>query len=116
MITGVHALFYATDAEQVRAFLRDVLGLRFVETGSPGEPWPIFALPPAELGVHPHDDVHHELYLMCDDITSTMADLRAKGAAFEGGVEDRGWGLVAVMRVPGGGSLGLYEPRHATAT
>ena len=115
MITGVHAILYATAAARVRAFLGDVLGFRSVETGTPDEPWPIYALPPAELGVHPHDDTHHELYLMCDDITSTVAELRAKGVEFEGGVEDQGWGLMAVMRIPGGGNLGLYEPRHETA-
>ena len=84
MITGVHAILYATDAARTRAFLRDVLRLRFVETGTPDDPWPIYALPPAELGVHPHDDVHHELYLLCDDIAATVRDVRGRGVEFEG--------------------------------
>lgn len=115
MITGAHAIIYAIDANRTRAFLRDVLGFRWVETGTPEESWPIFALPPTELGVHPHDHVEHELYLMCDDIGATVAELRAKGVEFEGDVQDAGWGLLATIRVPGGGNLGLYEPRHELA-
>jgi catechol 2,3-dioxygenase-like lactoylglutathione lyase family enzyme len=113
MITGVHALIYTKDADGVRAFFRDVLGLSSVNAG---EDWLIFALPPAELGVHPSDDKEqHELYLMCDDVKATMAELKTKGVEFTRKVTDEGWGLVTSIRLPGGGALGLYQPKHPTA-
>jgi catechol 2,3-dioxygenase-like lactoylglutathione lyase family enzyme len=117
VITAVHAIVYAPDAPSTRAFFRDVLGLRWVEGGDPGESWPIYALPPAEVGIHPADRASHELFLMCDDIEMTVAELQAKGAEFEddGAVSDAGWGRLATIRLPGGGTLGLYEPRHALA-
>jgi catechol 2,3-dioxygenase-like lactoylglutathione lyase family enzyme len=115
VITAVHAIIYATDPDATRTFLRETLGLPWVEGGGPGESWPIFALPPAEVGVHPHDHPEHELYLMCDDIQATVAELREKGVEFEGEVADRGWGLLATIRLPGAGKIGLYEPRHAVA-
>ena len=113
MITGVHALIYTTDAAADRAFFRDVLGLEHVDAH---DGWLIFALPPAELGVHPTDgEPQHELYLMCDDITATMAELRAKGVEFTGLPTDAGFGQLAGIRLPGGGTLGIYQPRHPTA-
>jgi catechol 2,3-dioxygenase-like lactoylglutathione lyase family enzyme len=113
MITGTHAMMFTSDAAGLRAFLRDVLGLRSVDAG---HGWLIFALPPAELGVHPSDgDTHQELYLMCDDVDATVAGLRAKGVEFTREISDEGWGRVTAMRVPGGGELALYEPRHPTA-
>ena len=117
MITAVHAIVYAPDADATRAFFRDNLGLRWVEGGDPGESWPIFALPPAELAIHPAERASHELFLMCDDIETTVSELRAKGVAFEseGDVREQGWGRLATILVPGGGRLGLYEPRHAVA-
>ena len=117
MITSVHAIIYAPDAAATRAFLRDTLGLPWVEGGDPGESWPIFALPPAELGVHPGDRPSHELFLLCDDIEATVEELRRKGVAFEGDgeISDQSWGRLATILVPGGGNLGLYEPRHALA-
>src|SRR5438309_1989396 len=88
MITGVHALIYSPDADADRAFIRDVLGLDYVDTGGG---WLIFALPPAEVGIHPTDgQPHHELYLMCDDVDRTIDELRAKGAEFEGGIQEVG--------------------------
>ena len=112
MITGVHAVMFTSEAEGLRAFLRDVLGLDSVDAGGG---WLIFALPPAELAAHPSDgDASTELYLMCDDIEATVAELEAKGVEFARPVSDEGWGLVTAMRVPGGGELGLYEPRHPT--
>lgn len=109
MITGVHATFFTRFPEQTRAFFRDALGLDAVDAGGG---WLIFALPPAELGVHPDDGPdRHELYLMCDDIAATSAELRAKGVEV-GEPDDQGFGLMATLRVPGGGELGLYEPRH----
>jgi len=115
VITGLHTIVYAEDAEQARAFLRDVLELPFVDAH---DGWLIFAAPPTEIAVHPTDpasDGRHELYLMCDDLDATMAELEAKGVEFTAPVRDQGWGLVTAMQVPGGGELGLYQPLHATA-
>jgi catechol 2,3-dioxygenase-like lactoylglutathione lyase family enzyme len=112
MIDGVHVLLYSHEADKVRAFFRDVLGRRAVDAG---DGWLVFALPPAELAVHPTDgDAHHELYLMCDDIQGTTSELTAKGVRCSP-VEDQGWGLVTTLTLPGGDELGLYEPRHDTA-
>jgi catechol 2,3-dioxygenase-like lactoylglutathione lyase family enzyme len=112
VITGAHAVMFTSDADGLRAFLRDVLGFESVDAGGG---WLIFALPPAELAAHPSDgDTSIELYLMCDDIEATVAELQAKGVEFTRPVSDEGWGLVTAMRVPGGGQLGLYEPRHPT--
>jgi catechol 2,3-dioxygenase-like lactoylglutathione lyase family enzyme len=106
----MHAIVFSPEAEQVRAFFRDVLGLPSVDAGGG---WPIFALPPAELAVHPADgNTRHELYLMCDDIHATLAELRAKGVDVAQHVADQGWGLVAAIRLPDGSELPVYEPRH----
>jgi catechol 2,3-dioxygenase-like lactoylglutathione lyase family enzyme len=119
MITSTHAIIYAEDTEQVRAFLRDVLQLPYVDAH---DGWLIFKLPPAELGIHPAGDPessapsgHHELYLMCDDVGATVADLTAKGVNFTVPIEDRGFGLVMRFQVPGAGEIGLYQPKHPTA-
>jgi catechol 2,3-dioxygenase-like lactoylglutathione lyase family enzyme len=113
VITSVHTIVYASDAGRARAFFRDVLGLPNVDAH---EGWLIFKLPPAELAVHPATgDGRHELYLMCEDIAATMADLEAKGVEFTSPVTERSFGLVTSIAVPGGGELGLYEPRHRTA-
>ena len=112
MITGVHAILFAEDAEAVRTFLRDTLELKSVDAGGG---WLIFALPPAELAAHPADAHGVELYLMCDDLEATMTELTAKGVEFTRPVSDEGWGRLTALRVPGGGELGLYEPRHPTA-
>jgi predicted enzyme related to lactoylglutathione lyase len=110
MLTGAHALLFAEDAEAASAFLADTLGLRSVDAGGG---WLIFALPPAEVAVHPADGPpRHELYLMCDDIEATVAELEAKGAEIAAPVTDQGWGRLTALKVPGGGELGLYEPRH----
>lgn len=110
MITGVHALLYTTDADADRAFFRDVLELSSVDAGGG---WLIFALPPAELAAHPaEEDGRQELYLMCDDVNATVAELSARGAEITEPVTDEGFGLVTAIRLPGGGELGLYEPRH----
>jgi predicted enzyme related to lactoylglutathione lyase len=108
VITGVHAIVFSPAAEEVRAFFRDVLEWESVDAGGG---WLIFALPPAELAAHPGEP-RHELYLMCDDINATIAALEAKGVSTTGPVEDAGWGLLTAIALPGGGSLGLYEPRH----
>ena len=112
MITGVHAIMYSKRAEKMRVFFRDVLEFRHVDAG---EGWLIFALPPAELAFHPtRARGFHELYLMCDDIKATVRRLRGRGVKFAGRIKDQGWGLLVSLRLPDGGSLGLYEPRHAT--
>lgn len=112
MITGAHAVMFSRDAEGLRVFLRDVLCLEGVDAGGG---WLIFALPPAELAAHPAQDEgagEHRLYLMCDDIVSTVAELQDRGVQFTRPVSDEGFGLMTAMRVPGGDELGLYEPRH----
>ena len=110
MITGVHAVVFTRDAERLRAFFRDVLGLSSVDAGGG---WLIFALPPAELAAHPADEGgRHELYLMCDDVDATVEQLKTKGVEFTRPISDEGFGLMTEMRLPGGGELGLYEPRH----
>ena len=110
MINGVHAVVFSQEADKVRAFFADVLGLAAVDAGGG---WLIFALPPAELAVHPADgDGQHELYLMCDDIHATLAELRGKGVEVARDVSDQRWGLMAAIRLPDGRELGIYEPRH----
>jgi predicted enzyme related to lactoylglutathione lyase len=113
MINGVHALIYAEDAEKVRAFFRDVLGFASVDAG---QGWLIFALPPAELGIHPAEgESRYQLYLMCDDVEATVEELKGKGVQIAQPIRDEGWGLVTAIEMPGGGQLGLYQPRHPTA-
>jgi predicted enzyme related to lactoylglutathione lyase len=113
MITGVHALVYSKAADDARSFFKDVLGLESVDAG---RGWLIFAAPPMELAVHPtEEEPHHELYLMCDDVAATVEELKGKGVEFARGISDQGWGLVTSIRMPGGGELGLYQPKHPTA-
>ena len=113
MLTGAHVVLHSPDADTTRAFLRDVLGLRSVDAGGG---WLVFALPPAELAVHPHDGPsRHELYLMCDDIASTVAQLQAAGAEVTGSISRQRWGILASLRIPGGVEVGLYQPLHPTA-
>jgi len=111
VISGAHVILFSEDAEADRAFIRDVLGFRSVDAG---EGWLIFALPPAELAVHPADKAHHELYLMCRDLDATVAALREKGASVSDDVTEREWGRMVALTLPGGSSLYLYEPRHAS--
>jgi hypothetical protein len=106
----MHAIVFSPEAEKVRSFFADVLGLSSADAGGG---WLIFALPPAELAVHPADgESRHELSLMCDDIQATLAELRSKGAEVAREVSDRGWGLLAAIRLPDGSELPIYEPRH----
>ena len=110
MITGMHAIVFSPEAEKVRAFFADVLGMPSADAGGG---WLIFAMPPAELAVHPADgESHNELYLMCDNLQATLAELKGKGAEVARDVSDQGWGLLAAIRLPDGSELGIYEPRH----
>ncbi len=112
-ITGAHVILYSPEADALRAMLDTILASHHVDAGGG---WRIFALPPAEIAVHPSDQPVHELSLMCDDIQATMAELRQKGVEFKGeGPEEQRWGLVATMVLPGGVEMLLYEPRHPTA-
>lgn len=110
MINGAHVVIYSTDPEADRLFFRDVLGLAHVDVG---EGWLIFALPPSEVAVHGAETGdRHELYLMCNDIETAIQGLMAHEIACDP-VEDAGWGLLTRLRLPGGGKLGIYQPRHA---
>lgn len=103
-------IMYSSDPEADRAFVRDTLGFHHVDAG---HGWLIFKLPPAELAMHPTDgEQSHELFLMCDDIAATVAELSAKGVEFTVPVTEERWGLRTAMRLPGGGDLGIYEPSH----
>lgn len=113
MITGAHMLIFTRDEAADRAFLRDVLEIPCIDSGGG---WLIFKLPPGEVAVHPAEGApSHELYLMCDDVNATVEQLAAKGVSCDP-VSDQGWGLLTGIRLPGGGELGLYEPRHPKAT
>jgi len=109
MITGAHAMIYSKEAEADRAFLRDVLGLGHVDVGGG---WLIFALPPSEIAVHPGKKSAQEIYFMCDDVTAFKSALATKKITTSP-VRDQGWGLLTTVTLPGGGELGVYEPRHA---
>jgi len=109
MITGAHIVVFSTNVDADRAFFRDVLGFNSVDAG--GE-WLIFALPPAEAAFHPSkENGAHELYLMCDDLEAEIASLAKKNVVCST-VREAAWGSVAGMRLPGGGTLRLYQPRH----
>ena len=112
MISGIHAIIYSKQADRLREFFRNVLKLPSVDAG---HAWLIFALPPAELAVHPEEDSYHELYLMCDDIEATTAVLKAKKVELAVPIADRRWGLVTRLRLPSGDEIGLYQPKHPTA-
>jgi catechol 2,3-dioxygenase-like lactoylglutathione lyase family enzyme len=112
MITGAHVILYSKDADADRAFFRDVLRFPAVDAG---HGWLIFALPPAELACHPAaQGAGHELYLMCDDIAATTQSLATHKVPCTP-VADRGWGLLTEITLPGGGKLGLYQPKHPLA-
>jgi len=112
VITGVHAILYAPDADATRQFIKDELGYEFADAG---HGWLIFALPPAEIAAHPTDGPpSQELYLMCDDLDATLAELAAKGVEVVDQPSNQGWGIVSRIRIPGGAEIGLYEPRHAS--
>jgi predicted enzyme related to lactoylglutathione lyase len=117
-ITGAHMLLYSSEPDALRAVLRDAFGWSHVDAGGG---WLIFALPPAELGVHPAEGptyasgVRHQVTFMCDDIVRTTAELRAKGVTVLGEPTDEGYGITATLSLPGDCQVMLYEPRHAVA-
>ena len=113
MIIGGHSIIYSTAPEADRAFLRDVLKLTHVDVG---DGWLIFGLPPAELAVHPsnENDVH-EFFLMCDNVEAFIVEMRKHRIVCDP-VQDQGYGLVTQVTLPGGGKLGVYQPRHARPT
>jgi catechol 2,3-dioxygenase-like lactoylglutathione lyase family enzyme len=111
MLTGAHAIIYSRDAEADRAFLKDVLGLPHVDVG---HGWLIFGLPPSEIAVHPADGSEkHELYFMTDNVEAFVATMKAKGIACAD-ITQQGWGALTSVTLPGGGKLGVYQPRHAS--
>ena len=109
MINGAHGIIYSQDPDADRAFCRDILGLPSVDAG---DGWLIFGLPPSELAFHPMDgEVRHEIYFLAEDIHAFVGEMQARG--FDTGpVEDRDWGLISSLTLPGGGKLRVYEPRH----
>ncbi len=119
MITALHTIVYAEDAEAARAFFRDVLQLPYVDTGGG---WLIFKSGPSELAAHPNSwewegetggtDQSHELSFICDDLSATMADLAARGAEFDGEVGEQPWGTTVYVKVPGAGNVLLYQPKY----
>jgi catechol 2,3-dioxygenase-like lactoylglutathione lyase family enzyme len=113
MISGAHVVLYSKNAEADRAFFRDVLGFPSVDAG---HGWLIFALPPAEAAIHPseEDGVAHELYLMCDDLKAEIASLGKKDVKCSA-VQEARWGSITKIQLPGGGAVGLYQPKHPTA-
>jgi len=113
MITGTHAILYTDHAEEVRAFFRNILKLPSVDAG---HGWLIFSLPPAELGIHPAEKgSHSELYLICDDVKATVADLEKRGVKFSRPITEAGFGITTSVTLPGGAELGLYQPKHPLA-
>ena len=112
MISGAHVVVYSKNAEADRAFFRDVLGFKSVDAG---HGWLVFALPPAEAAFHPSEgDVAHELYFLCDNLKGEMASLAKKNVKCSR-VEEARWGSITKMSLPGGGKVGLYQPKHPTA-
>lgn len=110
MLTGAHVVVYSKNAEADRAFFKDVLGFPSVDAG---HGWLVFAVPAAEVAFHPHDqnNDHHEMFLICDDLRAEMTALRKKGVRF-GEIAEERWGTRTTISIPGGGTIGLYEPKH----
>jgi len=120
MIRGVHTMFYSSQAEELRAFLRDKLGFPFTDVG---EGWLIFNMPSADMGVHPSDESQphsragtHAISFYCDDIHGTVAELKSKGVEFTMPVEDQGYGLVTYFKLPGEVAVQLYQPHYTKRT
>jgi hypothetical protein len=110
MIRGAHVILYSKNAEADRAFFRDVLEYPYADAG---HGWLIFALPPAEIAVHPSEGSSHELYLMCDDVKAVIAKMKTHDIPCSAVTEER-WGSITYLTLPGGGKLGIYQPKHAS--
>ena len=116
MIKGVHTMFYSSQPEELRAFIRDKLGFPFTDVG---EGWLIFDLPEAEMGCHPADPAEgapagtHDISFYCDDIQNTVAELKKRGVEFTDQISDQGYGLVTHFKMPGEVQVQLYQPRYA---
>jgi hypothetical protein len=111
MIHGAHVIVYSKDSEADRAFFRDVLNCEWVDAG---HGWLIFALPPAEVAVHPSgENDRHELFLMCDDVHAFIGEMKAKGVECSP-VDEQRWGSITRLTLPGGGTLGIYQPKHVS--
>ena len=108
MINGAHAIIYSKDADADRTFFRDVLGFPNVDAG---HGWLIFGLPPSEVAVHPGKNSEQEFYLMCDDVDALMADMKKRKVKC-GPIHDQPWGRLTEVSLPGGGKLGIYQPKH----
>ncbi len=114
MIDGSHVVVFSQDPQADRVFFADVLGFPHIDAGGG---WLIFALPPAEAAMHPTEGTpSHELFFTCNDIESTIEQLQHKGVEFTGGIAEQRWGRIIRMRLPGGGEVGMYEPRHPRPT
>lgn len=109
MIKGVHTMYYSSQAQELRAFIRDKLGFAHRDVG---EGWLIFDLPAAELGCHPGDGTSHQISFTCDDIHATVAELQERGVAFTKEIEDVRYGLSTAFELPGGGEVELYQPGY----
>jgi hypothetical protein len=113
VIIGSHVIVFSSDPEADGAFFADILGHPYVDAGGG---WLVFKVPPAELAVHPSDaSTGHELYFMCDDLEATISDLQARGVEFTRDISEERWGRLTRFRLPGGGEVGMYEPRHPLA-
>ena len=113
LISGAHVIIYSRDAEADRGFFKDVLGLDSVDSGGG---WLIFALPPAEVAFHPTEEKeHHEFYLLCEDLEATARELERKGVPLKRPFDEARWGRVTEITLPGGGRIGLYQPKHPLA-
>ena len=108
MINGAHAIIYSKDADTDRAFFRDVLGFPNVDAGGG---WLIFGLPPSEVAVHPGTNNEHEFFLMCDDVEALIADMKKRKVKC-GPIHDQPWGRLTEVSLPGGGKVGIYQPKH----
>src|SRR5205823_1799475 len=108
-IIGSHAIIYSKDASADRAFMRDILKLTHIDAGGG---WLIFGLPPSEIAIHPHSkNKGHEIYLLCDDVEAFVSEMGKKKISCSK-IQDAGWGLLTQLTLPGGGKIGVYEPRH----
>ncbi len=111
MIRGIHAMVYTPQPDELRVFLRDQLGLPFVDTGGG---WLICKLPEVEVAAHPADELRHQVSFYCDDLQQTVAELAQRGVEFTSGISEQEWGWLTHFKMPGGGEVELYQPKYST--